>query len=221
MMRQCRRKEATVPMADPEVTKRTPDALGTVRASEAEARARADRAALARVRRGDTNGLSELYDRHARAAFALAHRLTGAEATAEEIAQDAFLAVWRHAAKYDPGRGTVRSWLLGIVRNRALDVLRGDQSRRRAFAPGLPFDDVVHVLASDLPHERRDTEREVRRAIAALPRAQAHPIALAYYGGLTQAEIADELRVPLGTIKSRIRMGLVKLAAGMDDVATS
>jgi RNA polymerase sigma-70 factor (ECF subfamily) len=208
-------------MADRELMTPAADGLADAPPTGDEVRERADRAALQRVRRGDAHGLTELYDRHARAAFALAQRMTGAEATAEEVVQDGFLAVWRHAAKYDPQRGSVRTWLLGIVRYRALDVLRGDRSHRRIVAPGLSFDDVLHVPAPDPVLERRDTEREVRRAVAALPRAQAHPIALAYYGGLTQAEIADELRVPLGTIKSRIRMGLGKLAVGMADQRTS
>jgi RNA polymerase sigma-70 factor (ECF subfamily) len=208
-------------MADRDALAPAPDALAEAPRPAAEGRERADRAALERVRRGDPHGLTELYDRHARAALVLARRMTGADATAEEVVQDGFLAVWRHAAKYDAARGSVRSWLLGIVRYRALDALRGDRTRLGAVAPGPSFDDALHVPAPDLALERRDTEREVRRAIAALPRAQAHPIALAFYGGLTQAEIADHLRVPLGTIKSRIRMGLGKLAVGMADERAS
>lgn len=204
-------------MADPDVALAGGAAVDAAPRATVEARDRADRAAIQRVRKGDPHGLRELYERHGRAAFALARRMTGADATAEEVVQDGFLAVWRHAGRYDAQRGTVRSWLLGIMRYRALDVLRGDHSRVLAAAPSMAFDDAVHVPAPDLELERRDREREVRRAIAALPRAQAHPIALAFYGGLTQAEIADELRVPLGTIKSRIRMGLGKLAVGMAD----
>jgi RNA polymerase sigma-70 factor (ECF subfamily) len=216
-MRQCFRTDATGPMADRDVMMHRTRHLAEAPRTAGETEERADRAALQRVCDGDPHGLTDLYDRHAPAAFALAQRMTGAEATAEEVVQDGFVAVWRHAAKYDAQRGSVRTWLLGIVRYRALDVLRGDRSRRRVLTPGLCFDDVVHVPAPDLALERRDMEREVRRAIAALPRTQAHPIALAFYGGLTQAEIADELRVPLGTIKSRIRMGLGKLAVGMAD----
>ncbi|MEA2245961.1 MAG: hypothetical protein QOH46_490 [Solirubrobacteraceae bacterium] len=174
----------------------------------------ADRSALERVRDGDAHAVAELHDRHARPALILARQILGTEAAAEDVVQEAFVSLWRHAARYDAERGSVRTWLLGIVRYRALDARRRDASHQRTVARELA-ETMAEAERPDVLLQHRDRAREVRRAVAALPQPQAQVIALAFYGGLTQAEIAAELRVPLGTIKSRVRLGLRKLAAGM------
>jgi RNA polymerase sigma-70 factor, ECF subfamily len=174
----------------------------------------ADRAAVERVGDGEAQAVAELYDRHSRPALALARQILGTEAAAEDVVQEAFVSVWRHASRYDPARGSVRSWLLGIVRYRALDALRRDASAQRIMDRELS-ERLIAAEPADVLLQHRARALEVREAVAALPEPQAQVIALAFYGGLTQAEIADELSVPLGTIKSRVRLALRKLAAGM------
>jgi RNA polymerase sigma-70 factor (ECF subfamily) len=174
----------------------------------------ADRAAVRRVRDGDAQAVAELYDRHAQAASTLARQLLRTDAAADDVVQEAFVSLWRHAGRYDPERGSVRTWLLGIVRYRALDVHRRDASQQRTLARELA-DAAVRAERPEVLLQRQDRARDMRRAVAALPQPQAEAIALAFYGGMTQVEIADALSVPLGTIKSRVRLGLRKLAAGM------
>ena len=161
------------------------------------------------VARRDPTALLALYDRHGRVAFALAYRVLGDAQTAEEVVQDAFLLVWRHAASFDAALGEVRGWLLTIVHHRAIDARR--RLGRRA-AVGL--DTVEWKLATpDAWGEVvRGLERdEVRAAVAALPEEQRRAIELAYFEGLTHREIAVRTGTPLGTAKGRIRLGLRRL----------
>ncbi len=153
------------------------------------------------------------YDRHSAAAFSLAHRIVGERGAAEDVIQEAFLSIWRSKARYDPARGSVRSWTLGIVRNRAIDALRRGSSPTRhldmdddAVLEGRPAEELTDVEAL-----RRDVSQKVRGAIEMLPREQLQVIALAYFGGFSQSEIAEMLSAPLGTIKGRMRLGLEKL----------
>ena len=161
----------------------------------------------------DPEAFEVFYDRHGGAAYSLAYRIVGERGAAEDVAQEAFLSVWRSRARYDPTRGSVRAWVLGIVRNRAIDALRRSAGR----APRLGFDDES-VLEQRPAAERteeealqRETSREMQTALGELPRDQAKVIELAYFGGFTHSEIAEMLGMPLGTVKGRMRLGLEKI----------
>ena len=174
----------------------------------------ADADLIALVAGGDGPALMALYDRYNRPAFGLAFRILGDAATAEEVVQDAFLALWRNAKSFDTGRGGVKTWLMTIVHNRAIDRLRSAGARgatvelETADYSGVasdPWDDVT---------DRLDGE-QVRAAVAELPEDQRTAIELAYFQGLTHQEIAARLDAPLGTVKGRLRLGLRKLATSL------
>jgi RNA polymerase sigma-70 factor (ECF subfamily) len=163
----------------------------------------------------DPNAFEVFYDRHGGAAYSLAHRIVGDPEMAEDVTQEAFLSMWRSKARFDPARGSVRSWALGIVRNRAIDALR----RTSRPAPKLDSDDEA-VLESQAGAEhteveaiRRETAGRLREALGVLPRDQSQVIELAYFGGFSHSEIAEMLGAPLGTIKGRMRLGLEKIRA--------
>ena len=173
----------------------------------------ADEDLMTLVDRKDPDAFAVLYDRHGGAAYSLAHRIVGDPAIAEDVTQEAFLSVWRSGARFDAARGSVRSWTLGIVRNRAIDALR----RVSGSAPKLNLDDDA-VLESQTSEEltdseaiRRETSRRVRGALRELPDEQSEVIGLAYFGGFTHSEIAEMLGMPLGTVKGRMRLGLEKI----------
>jgi RNA polymerase sigma-70 factor (ECF subfamily) len=164
------------------------------------------------VDRRDPAAFEIVYDRHGGAAFSLAYRIAGDRAKAEDITQEAFLSLWRSRARYDRARGSVRTWLLGIVRNRAIDLLR----RELLQPPPLPFEPAepsVEAAGDETGVEalRREAAREVRGALSVLPVDQMRVIELAYFGGLTHAEIAEMLNMPLGTVKGRMRLGMEKI----------
>lgn len=167
------------------------------------------------VERKDADAFEVLYDRHGGAAYSLAHRIVGNSAVAEDVTQEAFISVWRSGARFDAARGSVRSWTLGIVRNRAIDSLR----RASGSAPKLDLDDdgvLEGQTAGELTDSeaiRRETSRRLRGALQELPTEQAEVIALAYFGGFTHSEIAEMLSMPLGTVKGRMRLGLEKIRA--------
>ena len=173
----------------------------------------ADEDLMTLVDRRDPDAFAVLYDRHGGAAFSLAHRIVGDRAVAEDVTQEAFLSVWRSGARFDAARGSVRSWTLSIVRNRAIDALRS----RAGKAPKLTFDDdaiLEQRPAEELTEEeamRRETASEVRGALGGLPGEQAKVIEMAYFGGFSQSEISRMLGVPLGTVKGRMRLGLEKI----------
>jgi RNA polymerase sigma-70 factor (ECF subfamily) len=173
----------------------------------------ADEDLMTLVERRDADAFAVLYDRHGGAAFSLAHRIVGDRAVAEDVTQEAFLSVWRSGARFDAARGSVRSWTLSIVRNRAIDVLR----RSASSAPKLDFDDEAALEArpsgdlTDAEAIRRETSRGVRGALQELPREQSEVIGLAYFGGFSHSEIAEMLGMPLGTVKGRMRLGLEKI----------
>lgn len=168
-----------------------------------------DQALMARIARGEQPALAELYDRHGRIAFALAVRMVGESGAAEEIVQEAFLSVWRRAATYQPERAGVRGWLMTIVRNRAIDVLRARQSRPVTT----PIDDLP-VVAQDDPERAALASLSaaaVRAALATLSIEQRTAVELAYFAGLPYPVIAQRTGVPLGTVKSRLRLALERL----------
>jgi RNA polymerase sigma-70 factor (ECF subfamily) len=153
------------------------------------------------------------YDRHGGVAYSLAYRIVGERGAAEDVTQEAFISIWRSGARYDAARGSVRTWMLGIVRNRAIDALRSKAGK----APKLDFDDdsiLEHRPAAEQTESealQRETAQEVRGALGELPGEQAKVIQLAYFGGFSHSEIAGMLGVPLGTVKGRMRLGLEKI----------
>jgi len=173
----------------------------------------ADEELMPLVGRKDPEAFEVLYDRHGGAAYSLAYRIVGDRAAAEEVTQEAFISVWRSGARFDAARGSVRSWLLSVVRNRAIDFLRSKAGK----APKLDFDDesaLEQRPAAERTEEealRRETATEVRGAIGNLPGEQAKVIQLAYFGGFSHSEIAEILGLPMGTVKGRMRLGLEKI----------
>jgi RNA polymerase sigma-70 factor (ECF subfamily) len=167
-----------------------------------------DEALLRQVREGREEALQQLYRRHAPLVFHLACRALD-RAAAEEVVQDTFLAVWRRAADFDPARGSVRSWLVGIGRHRTLDELRARSRRPQAVDEAQL--EVAFSAEEPLPDEAlwREVQRNaVTEALAALPEPQRAALRLAFFADLTHAEVARTLKVPLGTAKTRIRSGL-------------
>jgi RNA polymerase sigma-70 factor (ECF subfamily) len=171
----------------------------------------ADRAVLARLADGELDALEELYDRYKTMAYSIAYRITNDASLAEDVVQDAFLGAWRNAARYIEGRGSVKTWLLSIVHHRAIDAIR----RRRPTAE-FPEVDLATPAELRLPDvwpevlARLDAEI-VQVALGALSVVQREAIELAYFGGLTQQEIAERTATPLGTVKSRMRLGLLAM----------
>jgi len=164
------------------------------------------------VQHGDPRAFELLYDRHGGAAFSLTYRMVGTRAIAEDIVQEAFLSIWRSKVRYDPARGSVRTWVLGIVHHRTIDVLRRSliHERRRASAEGIEERQEAPEL-TDAEAVRRQEARAVRAALSALPGEQSRVIELAYYGGFTHTQIAEMLEMPVGTVKGRMRLGLEKM----------
>ena len=168
---------------------------------------------LARIADADEAALGELYDRHAGAVHGLLVQMLGRTGEAEEVLQEAFLQAWRQAARFDVERASARGWLLMIARSRALDRLRSTASssrREREVAQG----ELVTPSAAPSPAsgvEERERREGVRSALGQLPVEQRHCLVLAFFGGLTHSQIAERLDVPLGTVKSRILLGMGKL----------
>jgi RNA polymerase sigma-70 factor, ECF subfamily len=193
------------------VTDRDAELSGRVASSADDA----DRAVLARVSDGELDALQELYDRYRTMAYSIALRITADASLAEDVVQDAFLGAWRNAARYVEGRGSVKTWLLSIVHHRAIDAVR----RRRPTTelpeaeapppPTLTLPDIWAEVAGNLDRE------EIGAALATLSDVQREAIELAYFSGLTQVEIADRTGAPLGTVKSRVRLGLLAMRAAL------
>jgi RNA polymerase sigma-70 factor (ECF subfamily) len=173
-----------------------------------------DREDLQRLAAGDGDAAGRLYDRHARAVYSLVLRILNDEGDAEDVVQEVFAQAWRQAARYDAARGAVGAWLLMMARSRAIDKLRSARARPGSRGADDPTAiDQMPAAVRDAPSAIIDAEnaRLVHRALAELPLLQRLVIELAYYEGLTQREIADRLEQPLGTIKSRLRLGLLRL----------
>jgi RNA polymerase sigma-70 factor (ECF subfamily) len=171
------------------------------------------------VQRSDARALEVLYDRHGGPAYSLAYRIMGEPQAAEDVTQEAFISIWRTSASYDAARGSVRSWLLQIVRNRAIDALR--RSSARPVRLDLDDDAVIEAQVApdrtDAEVSRRERARHVRTALRDLPQDQAQVLGMAYFGGFTHSEIADMLGMPLGTVKGRMRLGLQKVRANLGE----
>jgi len=171
---------------------------------------------LRRIASADLVAFETIYDLYGSVAYGVALRITTDQGLAQDVVQDAFISVWRHAAQFDPDRGSVKTWLLAIVHHRALDEVR-----RRRGIEGLPDPEADPPAPLILPDvwgevaERLDAE-SVREAFAALPEPQREALRLAYYEGLTHYEIAARMGTPLGTVKSRTRLGLLGLRRRLD-----
>ncbi len=165
--------------------------------------------------------LEALYDAHHRQAIGLAYRILGDLGEAEEVVQEAFLSAWRSGHTYDPSRGSAHAWLLSMVRNRSIDVLRA--RRRRPVQP--LAEGVDPPDATDVPAQAASNldAASARAALDTLPPEQKQVIELAYFGGLSHTEIATQLAAPIGTVKGRIRLGLdrLRLAMGVQQDALS
>ena len=164
------------------------------------------------VRRGEAAAFEVVYERHSSAAFSLAYRMCGTRSAAEDVVQEAFLSLWRSGARYDRARGSVRTWVLGIVHNRAIDALRRSvvHDRRRASDEGIE-ERFEAKDRTDVEVARLDEAQDIRQALQTLPVEQCRVIELAYFGGFTQTEIASMLDTPIGTVKGRMRLGLEKM----------
>lgn len=171
-----------------------------------------DEALLERLSRKDLAALDALYARYSRVAFGLAYRVLSNPEAAEDAVQEAFLTVWRRAESFQASRGNVRAWLLTVVRNRAIDVLRARESRPKVVAS---LEDIRSVAAMDddpADSALRQVEASaVRAALAALPPEQRETVELAFFSGLSYPEVAQRTGTPLGTVKSRMRLALERL----------
>jgi RNA polymerase sigma-70 factor (ECF subfamily) len=177
-----------------------------------------DQSILSRLLAADDRALAELYDRYGGLAYSLAIAIVPDAADAEEVVADAFAQVWRTASSYDETRGNLLGWITTIVRSRALDLLRSQRRRARALEHAVVAADesTSPGLSSGPESADREVERSeaaalVRTSLAALPVTQRTVLELAYFGGLSQSEIAERLSEPLGTVKTRMRAGLEKL----------
>ena len=187
----------------------------------AEARTR-DGDLMARVAAGDAAALGLLYDRHAAVVHAYARRLMGEREAAEDLLQEVFFRAWRRADAYHPERGELVTWLLSMTHNLAIDEVR-KRRRRPQKADGATPELVLAGVADNGPAVEDEVWRGALRgsitdALRGLPPAQRDAVALAYFGGLTQREIAHALGAPLGTIKTRLRLGLDKLRAELEQL---
>jgi RNA polymerase sigma-70 factor, ECF subfamily len=177
---------------------------------------RSDEQLLAALARSDLRSLEQLYERYKSAAYSLAYRIVGDRGAAEDVLQDAFLAVWRRAGSFRPERGSVRTWLFSVIHHRAIDRLRASASG----AATVPLDELADQ-PSEQPAVWQQVWRglrgdQVRAALERLTPEQKKSIELAYFSGYSQSEIAGLMGVPLGTVKGRMRNGLLKLRAWLE-----
>jgi RNA polymerase sigma-70 factor (ECF subfamily) len=178
----------------------------------------ADEEVMQLVQGGSASAFELLYDRHGGAAFSLSYRMVGNRVTAEDITQEAFLSIWRSRLRYDQARGSVRTWVLGIVHNRAIDQLRrGTVHDRRSETLDGVEERFEARERTDVEAARREEARGVHGALDTLPEEQRRTIELAYFGGFSHSQIADMLGMPVGTVKGRMRLGLEKMRKQLAD----
>jgi RNA polymerase sigma-70 factor, ECF subfamily len=166
----------------------------------------ADLAAVTAMKAGDQGAMAELYDRYSSIVYAVALRVLGDTGAAEDVLQEVFLQLWRNPSAFDSARGSLAAWLAVITRNRAIDALR----KRK------PETDIEHVIVSVAPDLVSDADRtrvaaKIRGVISTMPSPQKNALEMAYFEGLSHSEIANKTGEPLGTIKTRIRAGLLAL----------
>jgi RNA polymerase sigma-70 factor, ECF subfamily len=180
----------------------------------------ADEDLMVLVRDGEPRAFEVIFDRHSGAAFSLAYRMCGRRAMAEDVVQEAFVSIWRSGARYDRRRGSTRNWVLGVVRNRAIDAFRRGAVREsrnvsdEGIAERLPAPELTDAVVT-----RNDEAEHVRGALGELPAEQRQVIELAYFGGFTHIQIAELLALPAGTVKGRMRLGLTKMRIALGDPA--
>ncbi|HTD58859.1 MAG TPA: sigma-70 family RNA polymerase sigma factor [Solirubrobacteraceae bacterium] len=186
----------------------------------ARLRERADEDLMDLVGKGEARAFEVVFDRHGGVAFSLAYRMCGRRAMAEDIVQEAFLSIWRTGARYDRTRGSVRSWVLRTVHNRAVDALRrGVVRESRNMSDHQAAERIVAPERTEAEVGRRDEAQRVRSTLGELPAEQRQVIELAYFGGFTHTQIAEMLDQPIGTVKGRMRLGLTKLRLLLGDLA--
>jgi RNA polymerase sigma-70 factor (ECF subfamily) len=174
-------------------------------------------ALLVRIVDKDEAAVAELYQRFGGPLYSLAYQVTRAERYAQEVVQEVFLTVWRDAERFDPARGAVSSWLFAMTRHKAIDLVRKEANVSRRYAPETELeryeagDDVEHEAWSGIRRER------IGEAMARLPEAQRSCVEMAFFSGLTHVEVAEQLGIPLGTAKTRIRSGLLRLRELLGD----
>jgi RNA polymerase sigma-70 factor, ECF subfamily len=185
-----------------------------------DVRTLADEELMELVQDGEVRAFEVIFDRHASAAFSLAYRMCGRPVMAEDIVQESFVSLWRSSAAYDPARGSVRTWVLSVVRNRAIDAFRREAAKatseldQQRVAERMPAPELT-----DREVERRDDARQVRDALKGLPADQRQVIELAFFGGFSHSQIAEMLKLPAGTVKGRMRLGLSKMRFALGDTA--
>jgi RNA polymerase sigma-70 factor (ECF subfamily) len=194
--------------------------MNPLRRAPSELARHADEDLMPLVQAGRDDAFAVVYDRHADAAYSLAYRICGARNQAEDVVQEAFLSIWRSGGRYDRNRGSVRTWILGIVHNRAIDQLRRNYVHDRRRASDAASESMEqHVEAperTDVEVARRTEAEAVRSALLELPSEQSKVIELAFFGGFTHLEIADMLGSPVGTVKGRMRLGMSKLRHALE-----
>jgi RNA polymerase sigma-70 factor, ECF subfamily len=194
--------------------------LRTKRSLQIDFRELADEDLMQLVHGGEVRAFEVIFDRHASAAFSLAYRMCGRRAMAEDVVQEAFLSLWRSGARYDRTRASVRSWVLSVVHNRAIDAFRHGRvtDSRDVHDEGIA-ERIAAPQLTETEVERRDDARQVRMALEQLPPDQRRVIELAYFGGFSHSQIAEMLELPPGTVKGRMRLGLTKLRLVLGDPA--
>jgi RNA polymerase sigma-70 factor (ECF subfamily) len=175
---------------------------------------------MQRVDDADAAAFEVVFDRYSGAAFSLAYRMCGRQSIAEDIVQETFLSLWRRGGRFDRARGTACSWVLGAVRNRAIDSFRHETAKTgRDVSDDAAAERMAARERTDHEAERRDEARHVRGALEQLPAEQRRVIELAYFGGFTHTEIAQMLDIPAGTVKGRMRLGLTRMRLALGNLA--
>lgn len=188
---------------------------GASDAGSPDVRARANTELIRRMAGGDRDALAELYDNLSRPLYATARHILNDASEAQDVVHDVFLSLWKNAASFDSRRGAAFSWAVALTRNRSIDRLRTRANRARLLGDSIPDDlgygSGAEILGAGEKAELGDRAVAVRSAMAALPEEQRRALELAFFSGLTQKEISEKLKEPIGTVKARIRRGLIKL----------